>query len=384
MVPTISPELEASGLHTSSAFKDLNSAAQVKIKPLVKHVISRELQLYFDHVTTAICGSDESMRKASLLSISQEPGLQQLLPYFVCFVRVQVAENLRNLRKLLGCMQLVSAMLANPFFQVDRYLHQLLPSVLTCLVGKRLCQSPDEDHWSLRDYSAELVMNICDRYANEYTSLQPRITKTLSDALRQHSKPVTTHYGAVVGLSSLGKEVIEPLLLSIIPKYCLVLDEELSNISTKSKQRVYELYKMYGSLMYAALVSILDLSPSEISVLKLSADEAYAGPEESGAGGQNAGGAFGETVLSSNIDKTEPAEATEKVAKGELNAKEFIVMPPGKSSARISVTILSELDEEQMNKLKKLIPNVESQFPAIKNELHTASLPFSYGSTRTD
>ena len=34
------------------------------------------------------------------------------------------------------------------------YLHQLLPGVLTCVVGKRLASGPAEDHWSLRDQAA--------------------------------------------------------------------------------------------------------------------------------------------------------------------------------------------------------------------------------------
>jgi hypothetical protein len=40
-----------------------------------------------------------------------------------------------------------------------------MPAILTCVVGKRLCEDPADDHWSLRDFAAGLVSRVCSAYA---------------------------------------------------------------------------------------------------------------------------------------------------------------------------------------------------------------------------
>ena len=71
--------------------------------------------------------------------------------------------------------------------------HQLVPAVLTCVVGKRLCSDPaTEDHWKLRDLSAGVVATVCRRFGASYPNLQPRITKALFEALADPSKPLAT------------------------------------------------------------------------------------------------------------------------------------------------------------------------------------------------
>ena len=47
-------------------------------------------------------------------------------------------------------MRLLAAMLRSFSLVLEPYLHQIMPAVLTCLVGKRLCANPLENHWALR------------------------------------------------------------------------------------------------------------------------------------------------------------------------------------------------------------------------------------------
>lgn len=42
-------------------------------------------------------------------------------------------------------------------------LHQLMPSVITCLVAKRIGGKAFENHWELRDFAASIVAFICKR-----------------------------------------------------------------------------------------------------------------------------------------------------------------------------------------------------------------------------
>lgn len=56
---------------------------QVDVKPLVKHVLSKELQMYFERITEAVLSEDERLRSQAFESLRMDPGLHQLLPYFV-------------------------------------------------------------------------------------------------------------------------------------------------------------------------------------------------------------------------------------------------------------------------------------------------------------
>ncbi len=112
----------------------------------------------------------------------------------------QVTHNLHNLAYLKNLMRMVRALLQSNNLHIEPYvrllsfltftvreckvsslslvdastsrsrckkqLHQLMPPILTCLVGRRLCENPNEDHWELRDYAASLVALICLRYSS--------------------------------------------------------------------------------------------------------------------------------------------------------------------------------------------------------------------------
>ena len=65
-------------------------------------------------------------------------GLHPLAPYFTKFIADEVAAGLRSLPSLHAALALAGALLANPHVQLEHYVHQLLPPVLTCLVAKSL------------------------------------------------------------------------------------------------------------------------------------------------------------------------------------------------------------------------------------------------------
>jgi transcription initiation factor TFIID subunit 6 len=63
----------------------------VTVKPAVKHILSKELQLYFDKITNAIRSPDKDrLARAALNSLSSDPGIHQLLPYLSQFVSDEV------------------------------------------------------------------------------------------------------------------------------------------------------------------------------------------------------------------------------------------------------------------------------------------------------
>ena len=164
---------------------------------------------------------------ASLRGVAQDPSTQPLSAHLAALVASEVNAALRCLPRLSAAMRLLGAMLRSLSLVIEPYLHQLMPAVLTCLLGRRLCASPLEDHWTLRQQAAGLVRIILERFRNKYADLQPRVCKTLVDALNDAKRPLSTHYGALIGLQELGPLVVHSLVVPHMPAYLAKLRAEL-------------------------------------------------------------------------------------------------------------------------------------------------------------
>ncbi|KAJ2897907.1 histone H4-like TAF Taf6, SAGA complex subunit [Coemansia aciculifera] len=199
----------------------------VETIPLVKHVLSKELQLYFECITESLVSPDPLVKSTALESISIDAGIHQLVTYFVQYIAVTVKNNLSNLDALHTAMSVAKALRRNSNLFVEPYMHQLIPSLLTCLVSKRLCEHYTEDHWSLRNDAAEQIAEICQQFGQAYHTLQARIARTLLRAFLDPTKPLTTHYGAIVGLTKLGVSITKVLVLPNVKTYMTLLDAEM-------------------------------------------------------------------------------------------------------------------------------------------------------------
>lgn len=188
---------------------------EVDVRPLVKHMISKELQLYFDRVVRAL--DDENGKSTALYSLRNDPGLHQLTPYFVQFVQEKISANLKTSLPLLRTMlDVVDALLNNPAIFVEPYIHQIVPSVLTILVARHVGPEDNAESFEVRSYAASLLRNISQRFSQTYYTLRPRLTRTLLKGFLDVSRPLASQYGIVVGLSALGSEVVRVVILGNI------------------------------------------------------------------------------------------------------------------------------------------------------------------------
>ncbi|XP_049412609.1 transcription initiation factor TFIID subunit 6-like [Solanum stenotomum] len=249
----------------------------VDLKVPVKHVLSRELQLYYDKITELIMNKSNSpLFKEALASLATDPGLHPLVPYFTYFVADEVARNLNNFDLLFALMRLVWSLLQNSHLHIEPYLHQSMPSVMTCLVAKRLGNKFADNHWELRDFTAKLIALICRRYGHVYHSLQPRVTKTLLHAYLDPAKALPQHYGAIQGLAALGPGVVRLLVLPNLEAYLRLLEPEMQFEKQKNEMKRHEAWRVYGALMCAAGLCMYEhfkmlpasLSPSNRTFLK--------------------------------------------------------------------------------------------------------------------
>ncbi|KAL6520745.1 Transcription initiation factor TFIID subunit 6 [Orobanche hederae] len=222
----------------------------VDIRLPIKHVLSRELQLYFEKITELTLGRSESpLFKEALVSLATDSGIHPLVPYFTFFIADEVSRNLNSSSLLFALMRLVRSLLRNPHIHIEPYLHQLMPSVMTCLVARRLGHKLSDNHWGLRKFTANLVASICKRFGHVYHNLQTRVTTTLLHAFLDPSKALPQHYGAIQGLAALGPNVVRLLVLPNLEPYLLLLKPEMQLEKQKNEMKRHEAWLVYGAIM---------------------------------------------------------------------------------------------------------------------------------------
>jgi len=236
-------ELAAKGQGANSTLAAMSGNDNVSVKPLVKHVLSKELQLYFERICGAILDeTNDEYRSAAFASLKTDPGLHQLLPYFVQFVADKVTHNLKSLFILTQSMTLIAALLENPSLYLAPYVPSIVPSVLTCLIGKHLGSASQDGatiHFSLRDYSSSLLSSIARKYGPSSSTLKPRIARSCLKHFLDSHKPFGTHYGAIFGLTFIaGADGVRSLIIPNLKLYDPHLQEGLKD-DAKREQAQY-------------------------------------------------------------------------------------------------------------------------------------------------
>lgn len=119
-------ELVSKGPNANSTLAAISGTGDVAVKPLVKHVLSRELQLYFEKVCSAFLHeTSEDYRTSGYSSLREDPGLHQLVPYFVQFIAEKVTHSLKNVFVLTQVMHMAEALVQNQSLYVDPYVSRL-------------------------------------------------------------------------------------------------------------------------------------------------------------------------------------------------------------------------------------------------------------------
>ena len=97
---------------TTSTSTQIKPGNVSEAKPLVKHVLSKELQIYFEKVASALTSKDQDinsqrMKAAALTSLKSDTGLHQLVPYFIQFIAEQITHHLENLELLTTMLEMI-------------------------------------------------------------------------------------------------------------------------------------------------------------------------------------------------------------------------------------------------------------------------------------
>ncbi|KIV92732.1 hypothetical protein PV10_04003 [Exophiala mesophila] len=219
-------ELLPKGPNANPALAAMSGADNTTTKAQVKHILSKELQLYFEKVCASVLDeSQPEYRTAGLASLKEDPGLHQLVPYFVQFVAEKVTHNLSDLFVLTQMMLVTEALTRNAKLNLTPYVASMIPPVLTCLTGRNL-GSGGLEHFSLRDLAASLLGHLCGKYSKYSHNLKPRVARSCLKTFLDPKKPLGSHYGAVLGLKAVGgAEVVRQLVLPNLKAFDELLQE---------------------------------------------------------------------------------------------------------------------------------------------------------------
>ncbi len=123
----------------SGRLDSLSQGTPVIIKPLVKHVLSKELVAYYDKITNQLRTGTVDTDQFSKI-IRSDPSIRPLFPYFIQFVTDEIAHNLKNLPILRSLIEFLSSLISNPYLQVE--LHVGNPLFETLFIFFELDFSP--------------------------------------------------------------------------------------------------------------------------------------------------------------------------------------------------------------------------------------------------
>ncbi|KAH7318156.1 hypothetical protein B0I35DRAFT_353524 [Stachybotrys elegans] len=222
-VDSRSQDLMPKGAGANPALTALAASDSLATKPSVKHIVSKELILYFDKIQAAILDDNPDdevvrLRHAALGSVRDDPGLHQLIPYFINFIMDRVTHHLDDTFTLKQMMALTHALIENKSLFLDPYASPLSAPALTCLLARKLGSDEGvdalKDQYELRQLAASLVGQIARRYAASNTLLRPKLTRTCLKYFLDPTKPPPVLYGAIHGLLEAGgPEAIRVLVL---------------------------------------------------------------------------------------------------------------------------------------------------------------------------
>ncbi|XP_023236696.1 TAF6-like RNA polymerase II p300/CBP-associated factor-associated factor 65 kDa subunit 6L isoform X2 [Centruroides sculpturatus] len=220
----------------------------------VETLVSEELMAYYEQVTKAILGNNEELLNIALNDLRTNAKIAPLLPYLVNFVSVGVKKMSHDLTQLTKLLHTVFSLVRNPslYLGPKPYLNLLVQAVLYCILEPLAASiNPINDHWTLRDTAAQLLVQIVKEWSTPTNDLMNHVISSLEESFVDLSKPFCSHYGAVVALISFGVETAEKIIYPHLTHYWPHLTAALENCNYSNAQVKADAQKVHGVLLKA-------------------------------------------------------------------------------------------------------------------------------------
>lgn len=172
-------------------------------------------------------------------------------------------------------IQVLESFLSNPHLYLEPYLHQILPSILTCLLSSSFSSKNSlEPELEVRRLSGSLLASQVARYQQFYPTLRSRVLKTLTKSLIEPKGSDGNRLGAVIGLKFLGKEATKVILGQNVKALgeCLeaditegkLVDDRVQHLVKETLVSFHRLQRLSVSHLSQLMYCQLDLRPCQI------------------------------------------------------------------------------------------------------------------------
>ena len=176
-------------------------------------------EAYYTSLVECVLSDNKTLFIKMLNDLKCNPRVGRLVSYLTTFVS---AANLvsHDLSKLSQMLYVVKALINNKHISVQLYLKPLLKAVLYCVLEPLAASiNPLNDHWIVRDYGALLAAQLIYSHAAETDFLLSHVHSSIEDILTDTTKPLCSHYGALMLTTMLGKGFIRMFILPNLSNY---------------------------------------------------------------------------------------------------------------------------------------------------------------------
>ncbi|CAI4225500.1 unnamed protein product [Auanema sp. JU1783] len=197
-----------------AAMKSITTKETVNIRLPNVEPLSVEQQQYLKIISEACVGYDDGERIGALHSLEVDTGLQPILPRFSKMVFNSVRCNIihRCLSMLIYVVRMVRAICSNQSLKLQGVLHELIPSLISCMIGRQLCSRPETDnHWALREFANRTLIQVIKDHG--FSDTKVRALKTIRRVWDDPNSTYPMLYGCLPTLSEFSDRDERVLLL---------------------------------------------------------------------------------------------------------------------------------------------------------------------------
>ncbi|KAK6509787.1 hypothetical protein TWF481_004516 [Arthrobotrys musiformis] len=241
------------GATTAHALGAAGNSDNATVKPAAKHILSVELQMFFDKViASAIDFEKDDLRAAALSALRTEPAIHQLLPYFVAYVTERVTHDQKTDIKLMeAMMDICDALIDNESLFMDLYVEKLCPPILTCAVAKYLGPNTQDQTstFPLRRKAVSILSKLSVNYGESSHTLKSRLGRSFLKKFLDNKQSYASHYGAILGLAGMGGDSARVLLLPNVKLFEEFIRDEIQGDGPKKAEALECLKVMVEALI---------------------------------------------------------------------------------------------------------------------------------------
>lgn len=228
------------------------------------HELSIEQQLYFKSLTESCFNGTDQQRLDAFHCLSSDAALQPLLPRLILFISKGIQTNIypHDLPLILQFLTILKTLTMNKFLFFDKYLHSIIPSLLTCLLcifdppkNTNVFSIIDENSsnnysiiWLIREQTSDLISYFQKKY-----STIPYLTQRIVTVIQ--SNIITTYsiaYSCLRTLFLIDMQIYNAFIIDIISNYkktnVFEPDFDLDHIEQETlfNQKISQLFEKYN------------------------------------------------------------------------------------------------------------------------------------------